>query len=122
MLRKPIHLLPEFWIMVILLIGSVVHQLNKRGIDLVEMSTDCWPLIFLGLGVFQLTSVRFRDVSSSMILILIGIGLTLYNLGVLDPDTLENLSPQRLKSIIDYLFNALGSSFFSSTFNFGAGS
>ncbi len=95
-----LFLRPEFWIAVIVSIAGITHLLHQLNFSLSEFIKTYWPGLFIITGIIQLTSSRYRDVASTILLIAIGILLILKNVGYLSIEMLKSMGADSLRDIL----------------------
>lgn len=107
MKTKRYYLRGEFWAGVIVLIAGILHLLNKLDISFTGVLENYWPILFIAIGIFQISSARYRDAVSSTLLILVGTMLMVFKSGVLTSETLQEYWPEPLKKIIEVLIQSV---------------
>ncbi|GEM_PF-4974587 len=100
---KRFYLRPEFWAIVLTISAGGFHYLQKFDISISQLAQTYWPVIFIFIGVFQIVTPRYRDMASTIFLILIGITLLLFNTQVITMEQLREHSPEPLREIINSL-------------------
>jgi len=75
MKAKQLYLKPEFWAAILVAVFGAFQTLQKLNIDIQSLISDFWPTVFILLAFLQLCSRRYRDVTS--IILLLGIGIVL---------------------------------------------
>jgi hypothetical protein len=105
MSKKQIYLHPEFWIGLLVLCGGIFQLFQQFEISLTTLSEQYWPLLFVITGIIQLSSDRYRDVGSNILLILVGATLLIYKGGFVSLATIEKIWPETFQKILNNLFN-----------------
>lgn len=103
---KRLYLRPEFWLILIVLIGGIVHLLQKFNISAAAILQAYWPAIFIITGIVQISSPRYRDAPSNLLLILIGLTLLAYNSGFLTPQIFTDYLPESLRKLLANFLNS----------------
>lgn len=102
--RKPFYFKTNFWLLALVLIIGAAQMLRLSDIPVKDIARQYWPLVFVATAIFQLVSTRYRDLSSSLILLFIGIVLTLFNTGILTPEVVKLYWQQSLKNLFGPIF------------------
>jgi hypothetical protein len=105
MSKKQLYLRPEFWIGLIVLIGGIIQLFQQFDISLKTLLEQYWPLLFIITGILQMSSPRYRDPGSNILLIMVGLALLIYKGGFISPATIEELWPETFQRILNTLFN-----------------
>lgn len=105
MQSKRLYLRPEFWIGVIVLLGGIIHLLSKFDISLTMILERYWPALFILAGIGQMTSTRYRETSSIVVLILFGVVLLLFKEGFVSLKDLQENWPQSIRHLLENLLN-----------------
>ncbi len=103
---KRLYLRPEFWLGLVILIGGIVHLLQKYNLSPAAILQTYWPVLFIITGIAQISSPRYRDVPSNLLLIFIGLGLLAYNGGFLSPQVLDDYLPDSLRKLLSVFLNS----------------
>lgn len=103
---KQIYLRAEFWLGLIVLIGGIVHLLQKYNVSPAAILQSYWPILFIITGIAQISSPRYRDVPSNLLLIFIGLGLLAYNGGLLTSQVFTDYLPESLRKLLSNLLNS----------------
>ncbi|MCK6620187.1 MAG: hypothetical protein HUU32_09230 [Calditrichaceae bacterium] len=103
---KRIYLRPEFWLGLMVLIGGIVHLLQKYNLSPAAILQTYWPVLFIITGIAQISSPRYRDLPSNLLLIFIGLGLLAYNGGFLAPQVLDDYLPDSLRKLLSIFLNS----------------
>ncbi len=117
--KKRFYYKTNFWLIILVAIIGVAQMLRMSDIPVREISRQYWPLLFVFTAIFQLISNRYRDLSYSIILLLIGLILLLFNIGVLTPDVLRTYWKQSLKHLLGPILQ--GNSILTGWFKFFIG-
>ncbi len=104
---KRFYLRPEFWAIVLTTTAGGFHYLHQAYISVSHLAQTYWPVIFIFVGVFQVVTPRYRDMASTIFLILIGITLLLFNTQVITIEQLREHSPEPLREIINSLIKSI---------------
>lgn len=105
MRSKRLYLRPEFWVGIIVLLGGIIHLLSKFDISLTMVLERYWPVLFILAGIGQMTSNRYRETSSIVVLILFGVVLMLFKEGFVTVNDLQENWPQSLLNLLENLLN-----------------
>lgn len=100
---KKIYLRPEFWVGIIILGLGLVHLLHKLNLSFTAIANDYWPAGFILIGIMQILSQRYRDMTASFTLIVIGTILLLVNSDMITWQSIRQFWPETLKELLNFL-------------------
>ncbi len=96
---------PDFWLVAFLGGWMVLHGMKQLHISPENWTEQYWPLLFVAAGVYLLISTRYRDATSSLMLISLGIILFLIQIEILTPEFIQTKLPdlllRTLRKLID---------------------
>jgi hypothetical protein len=87
--------------------GGIIACINYFKIIAIEAVEKFWPVTLICIGILQSFNSRYKDLTSSILLIFGGVILLLFKLNLLTQIFLLNFWPDSLKQIIGKLFNEI---------------
>ena len=91
----------------LILAGGIIACINYFKIEGIEAFERFWPVILIIIGILQSLNSRYKDLTSSILLIFIGVILLLFKLELLTQIILLDIWPDSIKQIMGNIFNQL---------------
>lgn len=94
---------PEFWAALFFAMIGVFQLISASGISPQILFVTYWPFLFVIVGILQFASHRYRDMISSILLIIAGLTLFVIREKIISEETIRQALPAGLQSIWDWL-------------------
>lgn len=108
---KHLYKRADFWLVKLLTALTGLHWLKKFNFAPETMVQEYWPLLFVAAGIYLLISTRYRDATSSLMLISLGVILFLIRIEILTPEFIQIELPDillcTLRRLIDVIMYVL---------------